>query len=178
MWSAIIVFAIVYILIMTEKFPRHLVSLIGGGVLILIGVLTPAEAFHYINWETLGLLAGMFLLVSILNEAGFFSWLAMTALRKVNFHPGYLFVILILLAAFLAMFMDSITVMLFLSALTLQLCMLMKLDPIPLIIAEVCAANTGGAGSLVGDPPNVILGTTLGFNFADFITHTGPISAL
>jgi Na+/H+ antiporter NhaD/arsenite permease-like protein len=78
----------------------------------------------------------------------------------------------------MAMFMDSITVMLFLSALTLQLCGLLKLDPVPLVIAEVCAANTGGAATLVGDPPNVILGTTLGFNFADFATHTGPVSAI
>jgi Na+/H+ antiporter NhaD/arsenite permease-like protein len=78
----------------------------------------------------------------------------------------------------MAMLMDSITVMLFLSALTLQLCRLLKLDPVPLVIAEVCAANTGGAATLVGDPPNVILGTTLGFNFADFVTHTGPISAI
>jgi Na+/H+ antiporter NhaD/arsenite permease-like protein len=78
----------------------------------------------------------------------------------------------------MAMFMDSITVMLFLSALTLQLCRMLKLDPVPLVIAEVCAANTGGAATLVGDPPNVILGTTLGFNFADFVTHTGPISAI
>jgi Na+/H+ antiporter NhaD/arsenite permease-like protein len=85
---------------------------------------------------------------------------------------------MIVLAAFMAMFMDSITVMLFLSALTLQLCCLLKLDPVPLVIAEVCAANTGGAATLVGDPPNVILGTTLGFNFGDFVTHTGPISAV
>jgi Na+/H+ antiporter NhaD/arsenite permease-like protein len=76
------------------------------------------------------------------------------------------------------MFMDSITVMLFLSALTLQLCLLLKINPITLIIAEVCAANTGGSATLVGDPPNVILGTTLGFNFSDFAAHTGPISAI
>jgi len=78
----------------------------------------------------------------------------------------------------MAMFMDSITVMLFLSALTLQLCILLKLDPVPLIIAEVCAANTGGAATLVGDPPNVILGTTLGFNFSDFALNTGPIAVM
>jgi Na+/H+ antiporter NhaD/arsenite permease-like protein len=120
----------------------------------------------------------MFTLVSILQEAGFFTWLAMKSLKKVNYHPVALFVILIIFAAVMAMFMDSITVMLFLSALTLQLCRLLKLDPVPLVIAEVCAANTGGAATLVGDPPNVILGTTLGFNFADFITHTGPISAI
>jgi Na+/H+ antiporter NhaD/arsenite permease-like protein len=120
----------------------------------------------------------MFLLVSILEEAGFFSWLAMRALKKFNYHPVSLFIILIAFAAIMSMFMDSITVMLFLSALTLQLGRLLKLDPVPLVIAEVCAANTGGSATLVGDPPNVILGTTLGFNFADFATHTGPISLI
>jgi Na+/H+ antiporter NhaD/arsenite permease-like protein len=175
---ALVVFIIAYIFIASEKFPRHLVALIGGVVLIVSGVLSPIEAFHYINWETIGLLAGMFTLVAILEEAGFFKWLAMTAIRKVNYHPGWLFVVLLLMAAFLAMWMDSITVMLFLSVLTLQLCRLLKLDPVPLIIAEVCAANTGGSATLVGDPPNVILGTTLGFNFADFVQHTGPICAI
>lgn len=178
MVAAIVIFVIAYAVIVSEKFPRHIVALVGGSALLIFGVLSPTEAFTYVNWETLGLLTGMFALVAILHEAGFFTWLAMTAVRKVNYHPSYLFVALLILAAFLAMFIDSITVMLFLAALTLQLCRLLKLDPIPLIIAEVCAANTGGAATLVGDPPNVILGTTLGFNFADFATHTGPISAI
>lgn len=175
---AVIIFLLAYIAIASEKFPRHWVALLGGSLLILFGVLTPSEALSYISWETLGLVAGMFTLVAILVKAGFFTWLAMTSLRKVNYHPASLFVILIALAAFLAAFMDSITVMLFLAALTLQLCQLLKLDPVPLIIAEVCAANTGGAATLVGDPPNVILGTTLGFNFTDFVTNTGPIALL
>jgi len=175
---ALSIFAIAYAVIVSEKFPRHWVAVIGGGALLIFGVLSPTEALGYINWETLGLLAGMFVLVAILHEAGFFQWLAMTAVRKVNYHPSYLFVALVLLSAVLAMFMDSITVMLFMSALTLQLCRLLKIDPVPVIIAEVCAANTGGAATLVGDPPNIILGTTLGFNFADFATHTGPVSAI
>jgi Na+/H+ antiporter NhaD/arsenite permease-like protein len=178
MLPAILIFAVAYVAIVSEKFPRHWVALLGGGLLIVFGVLSPNDAMEYINWETLGLLAGMFLLVSILQEAGFFSWLAMTAVRKVNYHPASLFVVLILLAAFLAMFMDSITVMLFLAALTVQLCHLLKLDPVPVIIAEVCAANTGGSATLVGDPPNVILGTTLGFSFSDFVANTGPISVI
>jgi Na+/H+ antiporter NhaD/arsenite permease-like protein len=178
MYFTLFIFVLAYIIIASEKFPRHWVALIGGGLLIVFGVLSPYEAVSYINWETLGLLAGMFFLVSILQESGFFSWLAMRSLKRFNYHPVSLFVILIIFAAVMAMFMDSITVMLFLSALTLQLCRLLILDPVPLIIAEVCAANTGGAATLVGDPPNVILGTTLGFNFADFATHTGPISAL
>jgi Na+/H+ antiporter NhaD/arsenite permease-like protein len=178
MFIAVAIFCIAYIGIASEKFPRHLIALLGGGLLILFGVLSPMEALSYINWETLGLLTGMFVLVSILHEAGFFAWLALTAVRKVNYHPSYLFAVLLVLAAVLAMFMDSITVMLFLAALTLQLCLLLKIDPITLIIAEVCAANTGGSATLVGDPPNVILGTALGFNFGDFAAHTGPISAV
>ncbi|HRF48275.1 MAG TPA: SLC13 family permease [Anaerolineales bacterium] len=178
MFIALSVFTIAYVFIATERFPRHLVALLGSAVLIVFGVLSPYEALTYINWDTIGLLAGMFALVAVLIEAGFFKWLALTAVRKVNYHPTYLFIALILLAALLAMWMDSITVMLFLSALTLQLCSLLKIDPVTLIIAEVCAANTGGSATLVGDPPNVILGTTLGFNFGDFLTHTGPISAV
>ena len=178
MATALVIFIVAYIAIASEKFSRHWVALLGGSLLVFTGVMTFEEAMNYISWETLGLLAGMFLLVSILQEAGFFSWLAMNAVRKVNYHPASLFVVLILMASFLAMWMDSITVMLFLAALTVQLCKLLKLDPIPLIIAEVCAANTGGSATLVGDPPNVILGTTLGFTFSDFITHTGPIAVV
>ena len=178
MISALVIFILAYVAIASEKFPRHWTALIGGGLLIVFGVLSPLEALAYISWETLGLISGMFILVSILNEAGFFAWLAMRAIRKVNYHPASLFAVLILLSAVMAMFMGSITVMLFLAALTLQLCRLLKLDPVPLIIAEVCAANTGGAGTLVGDPPNMVLGTMLGFNFADFFEHTGPVSII
>ncbi len=175
---AVVIFLITYAIIVSEKFPRHWIALTGGAALLLFGVLTPQDAIAYVNWETLGLLSGMFILVSILHEAGFFSWLAIAAMRRVNYRPAALFVVLVLLAAFLAMFIDSITVMLFLSALTLQFARLLKLDPVPVVIAEVCAANAGGAATLVGDPPNVILGTSLGFGFSDFVTHTGPISAL
>ena len=173
---SIIIFIVAYGMIVSEKFPRHWVAIGGGALLLITGVMSPADAIEYINWETLGLLSGMFILVSILNEAGFFTWLAMTSIRKVNYQPVPLFVILIILASFLAMFMDSITVMLFLTALTVQLTRLLKIDPIPVVIAEVCAANTGGAATLMGDPPNVILGTTLGFTFNDFARNTMPVS--
>ncbi len=178
MWTALIIFLLVYVAIVSEKFPRHWVSLLGGCFLLVFGVLTPKELLLTINWETLGLLAGMFILVSILTESGFFHRLAMAAVRKVKYRPGPLFILLILMAAVFSMFMDSITVMLFLSALTVQLCHLLRLEPVPVVIAEVCAANAGGAATLVGDPPNVILGTTLGFSFSDFAVHTGPIALL
>jgi len=178
MWIAIIIFVLVYVAVASEKFPRHWVTLLGGSLLVVFGVMSFKDVTQAINWETLGLLAGMFVLVSILTESGFFHWLAMAAMRKVKYRPAALFVILILMATFLSMLMDSITVMLFLSALTVKLCHLLRIDPVPIVIAEVCAANTGGSATLVGDPPNVILGTTLGFSFSDFATHTGPIAII
>ena len=91
MWIALIVFVLAYIAIASEKFPRHWVALLGGGVLIFARVLSPSEALGYINWETLGLLAGMFLLVSILHEGGFFTWMAMASLRQGQFPSHCLF---------------------------------------------------------------------------------------
>jgi Na+/H+ antiporter NhaD/arsenite permease-like protein len=178
MLVAVSIFLIAYVVIASERFPRHWVAVVGGALLILVGILNPLEAFHYIDWETIGLLLGMFILVAVLTESGFFGWLALTTVRRTNYHPARVFVLLPLLAAALSTVMDSITVMLFLSAITYQLCKLLKIDPIPLIIAEVCAANAGGSATLVGNPPNVILGTALGFGFADFVQHTGPISML
>ncbi len=178
MLSAVAIFLVAYVVIASEKYPRHWVALVGGALLIVFGILNPLEAFHYINWETMGLLLGMFILVAVLIESGFFGWLSLAIVRKTNYHPARVFVLLPLLAAVMATVMDSITVMVFLSALTYQLCKLLKIDPVPLIIAEVCAANAGGSATLVGDPPNVILGTTLGFTFGDFVQHTGPISMI
>lgn len=114
MFFALAIFVLAYIAIASEKFPRHWVALLGASLLIIFGVLSPMEAFSYINWETLGLLAGMFTLVSILQEDRFFTWLAMKSLKKVDYHPVALFIVLIVFAAVMAMFMDSITVMLFL----------------------------------------------------------------
>lgn len=178
MLLALSIFLVAYVVIASEKLPRHWVAMVGGALLIVFGILNPLEAFNYISWETIGLLLGMFALVAILIESGFFGWLALAVVRKTNYHPGRVFILLPLLAAAMATLIDSITVMLFLSALTYQLCKLLKIDPIPLIIAEVCAANAGGTATLVGNPPNVILGTALGFGFADFLQHTGPISML
>jgi Na+/H+ antiporter NhaD/arsenite permease-like protein len=175
---AIIVFLIAYIVIATEKFPRPIVALLGGVVLVVLNVFDLKEAFAFVDWETMGLLFGMFILVEILKEAGFFNWMANTVARKLNYEPIAIFVAFPILAGVMSAFMDSITVMLFLSALTVRLARLINIDPVPMIVAEVCCANAGGASTLVGDPPNVILGTILGFNFNDFVIHTGPSAML
>lgn len=175
---AITVFLVTYIVIATEKFPRPVVALLGGVILVALNVFDLKEAFGFVDWETMGLLFGMFLLVEMLKEAGFFNWMANTVARKLRYEPIAIFVAFPVLAGVMSAFMDSITVMLFLSALTVRLATLINIDPVPMIVAEVCCANAGGASTLVGDPPNVILGTVLGFNFMDFVIHTGPIAML
>ena len=88
MLIAVAIFLIAYVIIASEKYPRHWVALIGGALLIIFGILNPLEAFHYINWETLGLLLGMFILVAVLIESGFFGWLALETVRRTNYHPA------------------------------------------------------------------------------------------
>ena len=174
-WIAVSVFLTTYIALGLERIPRVLAAGIGVSLLLLFKVLTVEEAVAYVHWETLGLLFGMFVLIAVLSEAGFFSALAIETAHRVNGEPRRLLVVFPLLTGFLAAFMDSITVMLFFATLTVELSRLLRFDPVPVVAAEVVAANIGGAATLMGDPPNVILGLTLGFGLNDFITHNGPI---
>lgn len=177
-WIAVSIFLTTYIALGLERIPRVLAAGMGVIVLLLFNVITVEEAVAYVHWETLGLLFGMFVLIAVLSEAGFFSALAMETAHRVKGDPRRLLLALPLVTGLLAAFMDSITVMLFFAALTLELGRLLRFDPVPVVVAEVVAANIGGAATLMGDPPNVILGLTLGFGLNDFVVHNGPIAAL
>lgn len=173
---AIVVFAATYVAIGMEKIHRTTVAISGALLLMIFGVLDMKEAIGFISWETIGLLLGMFCIVSALSESGFFTYLALVLARRLNYDPVRILVVFPIVTGVLACFMDSITVMLFFATLTFELARLLKVDPVPLVVAEVCLANTGGSATLVGDPPNVILGTMLGYNFNDFVANTGPIA--
>jgi Na+/H+ antiporter NhaD/arsenite permease-like protein len=173
---AVLTFLVAYGILATEKINRTIVVGAGSLVLLLFGVLSLTEAISYINWETVGLLLGMFIIVIVLSDAGFFSYLAFVIARRFNYEPRLMLVAFPLLAGLLAAFVDSITVMLFLAALTIEIAKILRFDPVPLVVGEVVLANTGGAATLVGDPPNVILGTQLGLGFNAFVANNGPIA--
>jgi Na+/H+ antiporter NhaD/arsenite permease-like protein len=131
-----------------------------------------------VNWQTIIFIAGMMIMVAGLERAGVFRWLCLWVARLAKYKPVTILVAFTLLAGVMAMFVDSITVLLFLAMVTIELSRLLKFDPVPLIIAEIFAANVGGAATMCGDPPNIIIGTSLGFSFTDFLANTGPIAFL
>ncbi|MCL4378282.1 MAG: SLC13 family permease [Actinobacteria bacterium] len=175
---AIIIFLLTYIAIATEKINRTVVAFIGSLFLLLFKIFTLEKAISYISWETIGLLLGMFIIVGALSEAGFFTYLALVTAKILRYSPSRIFIVFPIITGFLSGFMDSITVMLFFATLTFELCKILKIEAAPVIITEVIMANIGGSMTLVGDPPNVILGLKLGYFFNDFVFHNGPVAII
>jgi Na+/H+ antiporter NhaD/arsenite permease-like protein len=176
-WYALGIFVLSYGLIISEKVNRTIASIFGA-VLAFIFVLGPKELLHFENWETLLFVFGMMTVIETMNESGFFRWLGLHSARWVKLDPLKLFVLFPFLAAFLSAFVDSITVMLFMATLTVEVAAIIGINPLPLIFAEICAANIGGASTMVGDPPNVILGTYFQLSFMDFVRNTGVIALI
>ena len=175
---ALLTFVIVYGILATEKINRTIIVGAGSIVLLVLGILDLNEAINYVNWETIGLLLGMFVIVIVLSDAGFFSYLSFVVAKRLKYNPQTMLIVFPLLAGFLSAFVDSITVMLFLATLTIEIAKILKIDPVPLVVGEVVIANIGGSSTLVGDPPNVILGTQLGYGFNAFVINNGPIAVV
>ncbi len=174
-WIALGIFVLSYGLIISEKISRTIASIFGA-VLAFIFILGPEELIHYENWETILFVFGMMTVIETMSESGFFRWLGLHSARWVKLDPLKLFIFFPFIAAFLSAFVDSITVMLFMATLTLEVSAIIGINPLPLIFAEICAANIGGASTMVGDPPNVILGTYFHLTFTDFVRNTGLIA--
>ena len=131
-----------------------------------------------IDWATIIFLAGMMVMVEGMARVGFFRWLCMTLAKAVKYKPMPIFLVFMVMSACLAMFIDSITVILFLAAVTIELAHLLKFNPVPMILAEIFCANLGGSATMCGDPPNIIIGTALNLTFFDFLANTGLIALL
>ena len=202
---AVILFVVMFVLIVLDKIERHIVTL-GCGLLTLIlvfglamrsgsailetlnvgSIFTPgfwysageAESSSGINWSTIIFIAGMMVMVEGMARAGFFQWLCMNLAKLVHYKPVPLFITFMLISAVLSMFIDSITVILFLAAVTVELGKLLKIDPIPMILSEIFCANLGGSATMCGDPPNIIIGTSLGYSFGDFLSNTGVMAGI
>lgn len=137
-----------------------------------------SEASSGINWQTIIFIAGMMIMVEGMAKVGFFRWLCMEIAKMVKYQVIPIFMTFMRLSFVLAMFIDSITVILFLAAVTIELSQLLEFDPVPMILSEIFCANLGGSATMCGDPPNIIIGTSLGYSFTDFITNTGLMAVV
>ena len=203
---AIVIFVLMFALIIMDKIPRHWVTLGCGLATIIIvfaicmrspnaiietlnikSIFTTefwhtsgkgSESSSGINWATIIFIAGMMVMVEGMAKAGFFRWLCLTIAKAVKYKVMPILVTFMIMSAVLSMFIDSITVILFLAAVTVELSQLLKFSPVPMVLAEIFCANLGGSATMCGDPPNIIIGTALGYSFADFLTNTGLIAGI
>jgi len=175
MWVSTCVLAITYAVIMSEKVNRAIVALVGAGVMILVGALDQTEAVKGIDWNTIGLLTGMMILVSISRRSGMFEYLAIWSAQAAKAHPAGILFILQITTAVLSAFLDNVTTVLLVVPVTLAIVKTLKVPAYPYLFAEIFASNIGGTATLIGDPPNILIGTQVGISFNEFVVHLTPV---
>ncbi|MCI5049038.1 MAG: ArsB/NhaD family transporter [Rickettsiales bacterium] len=177
-WFAVLLFGFAYLLIMTEKINRAIVALLGAGILIIFGVMNQHQAIAAIDFGTLGLLAGMMVIVHITGKTGVFQYLAVWSVKKVDARPwGILLMISVITAVFSAL-LDNVTTVLLLVPVLLRICKELEIDPYPYLFTCIFASNIGGTATYIGDPPNILIGSALGLSFNDFLIHTMPAAVV
>ncbi len=172
---AIAVFLVVLAVFAVDLVHRTPAALAGGILLVIAGAIGQEEAIEAVHWETLGLLVGMMILVGILKDSGIFGYLAIKSAQAARGRPGLVMIYLAAITAFLSAFLDNVTTVLLMFPVTLVISRILEEDPIPFLIVEVLASNIGGTATLVGDPPNIIIGTVVDeLTFMDFIVNLAP----
>jgi len=168
---AVVIFIAAYALIISEKVHRTIVGIVGAMLMILFGILSQEVAIHHIDFNTLGLLIGMMTIVNITAETGLFNFLAIWAAQRVKAQPMKLLLALALLTAVCSALLDNVTTVLLTVPVTFSITSQLKVDVKPFLIAQILASNIGGTATLVGDPPNIMIGSAVGLSFMDFIIH-------
>ena len=170
---AIVIFLVTMAAIMTEKLHRTVAAIAGALLLVLTGVLSVDAGFSYVDANTLGVLVGMMLFVSVVKHSGLFEYIALRAAKLAKGRPWPLMLLLTLLTALLSAFLDNVTTVLLIGPMTLAITGRLKLNPVPFFLSQIMAANIGGTATLIGDPPNIMIGSAAGLSFLDFAANTG-----
>lgn len=172
---AVAVFILTYVLIISEALERTVVALAGAGIIIIFHVLTQQKALEVIDFNTIGLLIGMMIIVAITKRTGLFQYLAIMAAKWAKGDPWRIVLALSAITAVASAFLDNVTTILLVAPVTLVITDMLELNPIPFILPEVLAANIGGTATLIGDPPNIMIGSATGLGFVDFLTNLAPV---
>lgn len=173
--AAIVIVAVSYIIIFSEKVNRAVVALIGAAVMIISGILNQAEAVSGIDFNTLALLVGMMMIVAVSEKSGIFQFVAIWAAKKVKASPRGLLAALALVTALFSGFLDNVTTVLLIAPMTFQVTRKLKVSPYPYLLVEIFASNIGGTATLIGDPPNILIGSALNLTFMDFVYNLAPV---
>ena len=178
-WSplevATVLFVVTYLVIMSDRLNRAIVALVGAGLLILTGVLAQKEAVAAVDFNTLGLLLGMMLIVNITRRSGLFQYVAIWSAKKVDAQPWGILLMMSIVTAVFSAFLDNVTTVLLTVPVTLLITDELKVKPYPYLFAQIFASNIGGTATLIGDPPNIMIGSAAGLTFNDFGYHLTPV---
>ncbi|MDR3307458.1 MAG: AbgT family transporter, partial [Coriobacteriales bacterium] len=173
--ASIVIFVGVMVLIVSEKVHRTLAALLGAVCVLASGIVPFEASLEHVDFNTLGVLVGMMLFVSVAKRSGLFEYIAIKAAKLVKGNPWYIMVALVIITAVLSAFLDNVTTVLLIGPMTFMICRELRLDPVPFFITQIIASNIGGTATLIGDPPNIMIGSAAGFSFLDFIMVDGPI---
>lgn len=170
---AIIVFLVVIVAIMTEKVHRTAAAMAGSAILLLTGVLNVDAAIGYIDFNTIGVLIGMMLFVAVVKNSGLFEYIAIKAAKIAKGDPWKIMAAFIIITAFLSGFLDNVTTVLLVGPMTITIARILKVNPVPFLLTQIFASNIGGTATLIGDPPNIMIGSAANLSFLDFVANTG-----
>lgn len=177
-YLAIVIFLATYGIIVSEKLHRTVVAFVGAAIIVLIGILPPEKAVQAVDWNTIGLLVGMMLIVGVTRETGIFEFLAIKAAQAAKGNPLAILSSLAGVTAFVSAFLDNVTTVLLIVPVTFAITRKLELNPLPFLVAEILASNIGGTATLIGDPPNIMIGSATRLGFVDFIVNLAPVIIL
>jgi Na+/H+ antiporter NhaD/arsenite permease-like protein len=173
--TATTILVVTYVLIISDRFDRSIIALLGAGAMILSGVLTQDEALQGIDFNTIALLTGMMILVSIASRSGLFEFLAIWSAQRVRGSPAAMLILLSAVTAIVSAFLNNVTLVLVMAPVTLSIASRLRIAPFPFLMCEVMASNIGGAATLIGDPPNMMIGSAAELSFNAFVVHVTPV---
>lgn len=173
---ALLIFLVVIFFIITEKIDRTVAAMGGALLMVLFKIIPSDKIIGYIDFNTIGVLIGMMLVVSVIKNSGLFEYIAIFTAKKAKGDAWKILLSFALITAFLSATLDNVTTVLLIGPMTLVITHILELNPIPFLITEILASNIGGTATLIGDPPNIMIGSAAGLGFNDFLTHTGPAS--
>ena len=173
-----VIFIVTYALIATDRVDKTVAALLGGSLVVVLGIVDQEEAFAAIDLNVIFLLAGMMILAGILRRTGFFQWVAIRSVKIARGEPYRLLLILSVVTALLSAFLDNVTTVVLLAPVTLYIANVLRVSPMPFLISEILASNVGGAATLIGDPPNLLIGSAADLGFDDFLFHMAPAALL